>query len=626
MLDKIREGATGIAAKVILGLVILSFVFAGVGSYINSGVDNAIAEVNGEEISASTFEQAYQSERSRMEAQLGDAFSQLAANSEYLDSFRENVLNRLINDKLLEQKSQNLGIRVSDSELRETILTMNEFSVGGQFNNDRYQALLMQAGFTPVEFRTYLRNQLTRQQLSGAVLNSEFSLESEASQFLTMQNETRDARYLEVETDSFKEDISISEDEISDYYQANINQFDTEEKVSVQYVEIKVDDFIANATVEDEQIELYYEENQSTYRSEEQRRASHILVEFDDDEDAAKLKAEALYESLVNGGDFAELAKTSSDDTFSGENGGDLDWFGKGVMDPDFEEAAFALSNRGDLSDVVKSEFGFHVIKLTDIKEESIKPLEEVREDIIEVLKKDAAVEEYLDVQQNMSEVAFESLDSLDDVAAIADVEIKETALFTRLLPPPPFDNNVLLNQAFSETLIEEGVNSEVIEIDDEHFVFLRVLEHETERTKPMSEVKSEIENKLYDEKALVNALQWGESLIAELGADVDISEKLSEKALQWNDKTNVGRYSGDIAGKLNTELFKLSKVNEARAVELSSKKVGIIQLLAVNVPEQSDPAEVDSTQQRLSQSNGQNTFSVLLEAVNDEASIITTL
>lgn len=626
MLEKIREGSTGPVAKIILAIIALSFIFAGVGGYINSSPDTAVAEVNGEEIQLSTFEQAFQSERSRMEAQLGEAFAQLSSSPEYLSTFRESVLTRLVNDKLLEQKTQELGIRVSDTELRDTILNMNEFSVAGQFNNDRYQAILIQAGFTPEEFRAYMRNQLARQQFSSGLVNSEFALDSEATQFLSIQNETRNARYFEFETTSFVEAQTASEDEISEYYQANIDQFDTEEKVAVQYIEVKVEDFLSGIDVAEEAILAYYDENQTLYRTEEERRASHILIELGEDEEAAKAQAEGLLERLTNGEDFAELAKAESQDTFSGENGGDLDWFGRGVMDSSFEEAAFTLVNVGDLSEVVQSEFGFHIIKLTDLRAEAVQPIEEVRDEIIDSLKRDEAEVEFIDVQQRMAEVAFEVPDSLEEVAAIADVEIKTTSAFTRLLPPPPFDNATLLNQAFSEELIEEGVNSDAIELNSNHFVFMRIAEHEVERTKPMSEVSSDIEEQLVKEKGLNSALEWLEGLIIDLDAGTDISEQLTTKELEWTEVTEVGRYSGDLAGQLNTELFKIGSVDQARAVELGTAKVGLVQLVAINASDESVQAEVDSTKARMGQSAGQTSFSTFIDAVNKSAEITTSL
>ena len=622
MLEKIREGATGITAKIILGVIILSFIFAGVGGYINSSADTAAATVNGEEITTSSFEQAFQSERSRMESQLGDTFNQLAANPEYLKTFREGVLQRLINDKLMDQKVRELGLRISDSELRDTIVNMPEFSVAGQFNNDRYQALLLQAGFTPAEFRDYLRGQMARQQLSAALGQSDFALPTEATDFLNIQNQTRDARYFEVPASIFEAEVEISEQDINDYYQANIAQYDTDEKVDVAYVEVKVEDFIGEAVVDEADISLYYEENIGNYKTEEERRASHILIEFGDDEQASRQKAEAILARVNAGENFAELAQTESDDSFSGENGGDLDWFGRGVMDADFEDAAFALATVGDVSDVIRSEFGFHIIKLTDLKAESVQPLETVRADIEAQLKQEAALGDYLDVQQTMSQLAFEIPDSLEEVAAAGSTQVQELSGITRNSTTTPFDNSLLINRAFSDELIEDRVNSDIIELDDEHFVVFRVTAHESERTLPLTEVREQIVASLTAEKSQELALQWAETVVADIGNQNGTDAALQEKEISWTALQSLQRYTSDLNSSLSAELFKLGSVDAARAVAMNNGNVGVVQLLAINQPEAPSETELSAIQQNLSSNNGQMVFSALIEAMNNQAEI----
>lgn len=624
MLEKIREGATGITAKIILGIIILSFIFAGVGGYINSSTDSAAATVNGEEISASAFEKAYQSERGRMEAQLGDTFTQLAANSEYLKSFREGVLQRLINDKLMDQKVRELGIRVSDAELRETIVNMPEFAVGGEFNNDRYQAILLQAGYTPADFRDYLRGQMARQQLGSALGQSDFALNSEAEMLLKIQNETRDSRYFEVEAALFESQVEITEQDINDYYQANISQFDTEEKVDLAYVEVQVSDYLENVSIDEADVALFYEENLSNYKTEEERKASHILVEFGDDEQAAEERADAILARLNDGEDFAELAKTESDDSFSGENGGDLDWMTRGVMDAAFEEAVFALTAEGDITDVVRTDFGFHIIKLTGIKPESVEELETVRADIEAQLKQEAALEQYLAVQQTMSQLAFEMPDSLQEVAAAGNVEVKTLSSVTRSQAPAPFDDAILQSKVFSEELIEDKINSDIVELNDEHFVVFRVTGHESERTLPMAEVRDEIVAALTSQKAQELAMQWADSVIERLNAGEAADDLLAEKELSWSEEQAVERYSGTLNSSLISELFKLGELQAARAVELNNGNVGVVQLLAINQPEELDSAELQATQQRLSSNLGQSGFTALLEALNAKAEVTT--
>ncbi|MCC2605501.1 SurA N-terminal domain-containing protein [Planctobacterium marinum] len=624
MLEKIREGATGITAKIILGIIILSFIFAGVGGYINSSADSAAATVNGEEISASTFEKAYQSERGRMEAQLGDTFTQLTANSEYLKSFREGVLQRLINDKLMDQKVRELGIRISDAELRETIVSMPEFAVGGEFNNDRYQALLIQAGYTPADFRDYLRGQMARQQLGIALGQSDFALGSEAEMFLKIQNETRDTRFFEVDATLFESEVTVTDQDINDHYQANIAQYDTEEKVDLAYVEVQVSDFLAEAVVDDADVALYYEENLNNYKTEEERRASHILVEFGEDEQASEERANALLTRLNDGEDFAELAKAESDDSFSGENGGDLDWISRGDTDEAFETAVFELAAEGDITGVVRSEFGFHIIKLTGLKAESVEELENVRAEIEAQLKQEAALGQYLAVQQTMSQLAFEMPDSLEEVAAAGNVEVKRLTGVTRDQAPVPFDNALLQSKAFSDEMLEDRLNSDIIELNDEHFVVFRVTGHETERTLPLAEVRDDIVATLTAQKAQELAMQWADSVIESLSSEQDVDALLAEKSVSWSEEQAVERYSGSLNSSLSSELFKLGEIGAARAVELNNGNVGVVQLRAINQPEALDSAELQAIQQRLSSDYGQSGFTALMDALNANAEVKT--
>ncbi|MEC7690304.1 MAG: SurA N-terminal domain-containing protein, partial [Pseudomonadota bacterium] len=386
MLERIREGSQGPWAMIIIGLVVLSFVFAGVGSYLNSSGETVAATVNGEEIGLNELERAYQSQRSRMESQYGESVSALFADEGYMQQFRRGVLDSLIDEKLVEQKARELGLRVGDDQIRDTIRSMPEFQLGGQFNNDRYLALLRQNGYQPSDFRDFLRTQLTREQLTRALGVSDFALPGEARRVFDLQAQTRDARYVVVDAAPFADEVEISDADIQGYYDANITSFDTEEKVSVAYVKLSVDDLKGDVTVSDDDVSAWYEENKDQYRDEEQRRVSHILIETGDDEAAAKAKAEALLAEIKGGADFATVAEENSEDSFSAENGGDLDYITPGMMDDAFDSAVFSLKNVGDVTDVVKTEFGFHIIKLTDLKPETIKPFSDVAGEIRENL------------------------------------------------------------------------------------------------------------------------------------------------------------------------------------------------------------------------------------------------
>lgn len=626
MLEKIREGSQGITAMVILGLVILSFVFAGVGGYIGSSGDPAAAEVNGEEISQMTLDRAYQVERNRLESQFGDAFATLAADAEYLSNFRQGVLDRLIGELLIEQAATDLGLRVSEQELNKTIVEMREFQgISGQFDRDRFTQVIRQANFQVASFKEYLRSELTRQQVARAVFGSEFVLPSESKQAHMLQGQTRDIKYLTVPAAAFSEGLTLSPEEIESYYQANKADYDTNEQVSVEYVELKVADILPSITVTEQELEDYYQVSMESYRAAEERRASHILIEFGEDKDAAKATTDALLARVNSGEDFAEIAKSSSADTFSAENGGDLDWFGKNIMDPAFEEAAFALANIGDVSQVVESDFGFHIIKLTDIKAEQIQAFADVKSDIEASVKDEKARDEFFALQDRMANVAFEVPESLDEVAADLNVEIKTTPLFEQSAAPAPISAPILLNAAFNQELIVDRLNSEVLTVDDSHVVVLRVADYQPARTKSLEEMTDLITSRLKAEKTQQAAKLWADELLVALSAGEDISTKLQEQSIEWQEQLALARFGASLDRALAEEAFKLSLASDANkvVVEMASGDVGVVQLLKINQAEEADAQQISGIESRLSNGFGQIAYASLIESLKADADIV---
>ncbi|MGY0625223.1 MAG: SurA N-terminal domain-containing protein [Paraglaciecola chathamensis] len=624
MLERIREGTQGTWAMAILGLVILSFVFAGVGSYINSSADTAAAKVNDDTISQADLERAYQNERGRMESQYGEAFAALTADSAYLQQFRQGVLDRLIGDKLIEQAAVDLGLRVSDAQIKQAIVAMPEFQFDGKFDNERYLAVLRQAGFQPNDFRDYMRVDMTRRQLSNALLGSEFTLLEETTQAYKLQQQTRDARYLTVPADMFKGDVTVSQSDVENYYQANITQFDTQQQVSLAYVELSVDDLLAGIEVSEDEAEQYYEQNIQDFRTQEERRASHILIEFGDDQQKAEQQAEDILAKINNGEDFAELAETFSSDTFSAENGGDLDWFSMGMMDPAFEDAAFALQNVGDVSDVVESEFGFHIIKLTDVKPEETSPFADVKEDVIAKLKAERAEEEFYAKQLRMAEVAFETPDTLDEVAAIAEVDVKTTVMFSQDSAPQAVNYPNVVSQAFSDELINDQVNSDVIELEDNHVMFIRVADYEAQRTKSLDEVSVEINDILLAEQAQQAAKEWAETVLSDIQSQQDVSDKLQTKGIEWQEQNAVTRNASQVSPAVVTALFKLTNGEESngQVVELFNGDVALVQLLEVNEGADLPSTDAAALQNRLTTMRAQFTYSEFINALREQADV----
>lgn len=624
MLERIREGSQGPWAMIIIGLVVLSFVFAGVGSYLNSSGQTVAATVNGEEISLNELERAYQAQRGRMEAQYGESISAMFSDEAYLKQFRQGVLDNLINEALVEQKARELGLRISDNQIRETILNMQEFQLSGQFNNERYLSILRQNGFQPSDFREYLRVQLTREQLARSLGVSDFALPGEAKAVFALQAQTRNARYAVVKSAQFADDIVVSDTDIQGYYDANISDFDTEEKVAVSYVTLTVDDLTADVKVTPEDIAQWYEENKDQFITEEQRRVSHILIESGEDDAAAKTKAEALLSELRSGADFAELAEENSDDTFSAENGGDLDYIAPGMMDDAFERAAFALSSVGELSEVIQSEYGYHIIKLTDLQPEKVQSLAEVTDEIRENLVADKATERFYEIQSRMAEVAFEVPDTLDEVAAIAEQPVETTALFSRGNVPSEIDFPQVVSSVFSVELIEEGVNSDLIELDGETVIVVRVSEHEPQRTKALDEVKDDITVSLRAEKAQQAAQSWAEEQLALLNQGESIDDQLASRDVSWETAENVNRADAQLPRGIVDTLFTLAPSGDRskQVVTLLNGDVALVELTGVNAAEEANETAIDAIAERLAAMNSQMSYQAYVEGLREGADI----
>jgi len=624
MLERIREGSQGTWASVVLGLVILSFVFAGVGSYINSSINAAAATVNGQDISRDALEKAYQNERARMESQYGEAFAALASDAAYLQEFRKGVLDRLISEKLIDQAALELGLRVSDAQIKQAIVQMQEFQIDGKFDNDRYLVVLRSAGFFPNGFRDYMRIDMTRRQLSKSLIGTEFALTSEAEKAYELQAQTRDAKYLTINASTFSEQVSVTEEQVQAYYNANITRFDTEQKVSVAYVELSLADLLDGIEVSEQELLDEYEAYIGDYKTDEERRASHILIEFGDDEAAAKKQAEEILAKVNKGSDFAALAKEFSADTFSAEKGGDIDWFGKGMMDPEFEASAYSLAAIGDTSQVVKSDFGFHIIKLTDIKPEQVTPFEEVKAEITTKVKTNKAEENLYALQQRMAEVAFEIPDHLDEVAAIANKPIVTSELFSRSSPPAALSSAIALNAAFDANTIEQGVNSEVLELGDNKLMVLRVVNNEPERTKELAEVADEIKQQLQTEAAQNAAREWAQGILASVKAGEDIAAALQAQNVEWQEKQAVSRVDGSLGQNIVTELFKLSDnaQQNTSVVDMLTGDIALVQLVKINPVAPAEPAQLDSIKSRLASSKAQVLYSELLDSLKAKAEI----
>ncbi|WP_350654025.1 peptidylprolyl isomerase [Pseudoalteromonas sp. D48-MNA-CIBAN-0056] len=623
MLEKIREGSQGPVAKVILGAVILSFALAGIGSYLGQTTEQPVAEVNGIKISQTEFSRAFQNERSRLEQQFGEYFTQIAADPTYMAQIRQGVIDRLVQQELQSQLATELGLRVSDESIRQTILELPYFKIGDQFNNDRYLQVIRQMNFQPDSFREYLRDDMTRSQLVSAVAGTDFALQNELKSAIALQQQTRSIDYLVIDKQAMQADVDVTDQEVADYYELNAGQFLSPELISVNYIELDADD-IDVASVSEDDVKAYYEQSKAQYVEPEKRRVSHILIDNSEDDDAAKAKAESLLAQLNAGADFAQLAESSSDDIVSAEMGGDLEWIERDVMEPAFEDTAFALQNKGDYSDVVASEFGYHIIKLTDIQSQQVKPYDAVKADLRAELEQVEKVDAFYEKQTEMGALAFEISDRLDDAAEVAGVEVQSTPLLALSALPEPLNNPAVITALSSVELLEDKVNSEVIELGNEHVIVVRVNEHQPAATKALSEVSEQIKTRLVNEKASDLAKEKARTLFAQIKDGKSLNDVAAEQSLSVRQESQLTRESFAVSPAIVTQVFKMAHPRDGAVydvVNLNNGDAAIVALNSVTDAPVSDSIE-PQMKQNITMAQAQKNYTVFIESLKQQAEL----
>lgn len=613
MMDRLREGANSIVVKLILGLIILAFVFAGVGNYLVSGSNNNVAEVGSTPITRQDFESAYQNQRSRLQAQMGDYFGQLMAQPGYVDSLRQSVLQEMINDALMLQLADDLGLKISDQQVRQAIVDIPAFQNNGQFDKETYQSALRVNGYTPDSFAQVMRRSLLQEQLTQALQNSEFALPSEVKQQVGLLTQTRNIERVTIAADQFADQIQLSDQEIQDYYQAHQAQFSRPEQFKLSYIEFSAQGLQSSVSVTQQDIDTYYQEHLSDFTSEEQRRVRHILFRGDDAEQQAK----AALTKLQAGADFAELAKQESQDGGSADNGGELGWIEKGTMAPEFEQAAFALAKAGDLSGVVKTNFGYHIIQLEEIKAGDAQPLSQVQDQIKQDLVYEKVADQYYDLQNKIDQAAFESPDSLDSAAKIAGVNIEHTDFISQDDLPDVLKQPAVEQALNSDEVKLQGLNSAAIEVGSEHIVVVRVDDSREATVLPLEDVKPQVVSQLTAQKSLDKAQDLATQLVT--GLEKGDNSLLAEHQLAFGEQETIDRRS-----PLANDVFAMKKPQDGQPTFIQSEdqqgNVVVIKLDSIGTSQE----QVDESRyaDQLTQSLLQQDLTALITALRADTDI----
>ncbi|MFM1547637.1 MAG: SurA N-terminal domain-containing protein [Candidatus Pseudothioglobus sp.] len=527
MLGAIRNKSKGWVAYLIVGFITVPFALFGIQDYVSGSSNTSIASVDGEDIDLNLYYQELNSQQRNLQQQLGAQYSQ-----EIDNVLKQTLLDTMINEKLIENFANSLDMVTLDQEVRSVIQSNQAFQVDGAFSEERYNQILRLNSYTSTAYEIAQSKSLTRDQIKRNLSNSSFLSSVQTAQLNDLASQEREVSYIALTTDKYEDQISVSQSGISDYFNANKSNFLEGRKVKVDFVELSLDNIDEPENADQETLQNLYDENAELYTNPERRRAQHILVE---DETLAN----DLLNQIKEGADFAELAKTNSVDTSSNEQGGDLGLFERDLMGAEFDEAAFSM-NVGDVSDVVSTDYGyFHIIKLTEIQTETAQSFEEVREQLVALHIKNVKQKILFDLEEEFANLAYE--ESLDMLADQLDLEIQTSDFFSN--GTNQYDQ-AFVSAAFSEAVIEEGENSDVIELGQNKFVVLSLSSLQPERQKELNEVEAQIVAtlKTLGAKKLIDDLSLSIASALTSGDELTVNKLLTDNELEWNDEGWISR------------------------------------------------------------------------------------
>jgi len=627
MLQKIRDNSQGIGAKIFVWFIIVIFGAWGASTIVSSVINGTPAvSVNGTDIDELEVERSTQIRLQEMMQSLGPD-ADLSSIDE--DLAREAALNELIQQELLLQYAENTGMVISSRSIDRSIAQTADFQVDGVFNGERAQMLIASMGYTPNSYRAALASQGLINQVSYAYGLSGFVTTQEIENIAKLLNQTRDLRYILVSLDTQLNNIDITEEEIEEYYSANESQFVLEEQVSLEYLELDKDAIFDEVVVTEEQIVQRYEEEQLEYQTQIERRAAHILLEaFDDDGMAENLALAAELKSRIdNGESFEALVLEYSDDLGSAEDGGDVGYTtGDNFVEP-FEQALLTL-DVGEVSGPVQTEFGVHLIKLTERSESALESFEDSRERLERDLKSDEVDTLFLQRSEELGNLAFESFD-LSDPAQLMGLEIQTTGLFSRSGGVGIAANSDVINTAFSPQVLLDGLNSDLISVTPSRSVVIRVLEHNQPRLQAMEDVRGEIEIMLQFEKIQEQTLSLGETIKSNYQNDQNIDSLLETQNLSWNQLNGLERSDQVLPPQLVNYIFEMSVPEDDGTVidglMLNSGEYVVIELQAVKDGslEDFDETELNSLESFIAQQSANADFEALITGLQNRADII---
>ena len=628
MLQKMRDNAQGAFGKVVAGTIIVVLTLFGFGAFTNfTSNEQAAASVNGDDISRNELGREIERQRQRILNQMGEG-----ADPDLIDvaSLQGSVLEGLISRMLLSQAADGMRLTVADSEVDRHFRENPQFQIGGQYDPALVRRVLSSVGHTPASFRRDFKSSLRMAQLNGAVTTTTLVTDWEMRQLAALLSQTRDIAFLSFDPADFEAEIELDEQAVEDYYLANDADFMTTESIDVAYVSLTLAELLADESIEvsADAIQASYQESLEAFELIDERRASHILLEVNASRAEAETLelAESILVRVAQGEAFADLARELSEDPGSADQGGDLGFVSKGAFVPEFETAMWALEI-GKVSQPVRSEFGVHLIVVTEARTPDYPEFDAVRDDLQATLRAEQAATLYAERVRRMDELAFELTDGLDGLADEFGLTVATATGITRAEAEGVFSNPRIRKVAFSEDVLDQGFNSAVVDLGDRATV-VRLIERHRSELRPLAEVSDEISRVLVVREAQDRAADHANEAYQALLDGAASSQVAAEQQREWVVLSKSRRQNPSVDPVITREAFRLPRpVGTDRSVGSARSEAGVELVITVTSVAEGDygaltEAERAGLQTQLSRSAGERDFGSLFQDLRDAASI----
>lgn len=571
MLSSIKNKTKGWVAYLIVGLITVPFALFGVNEYFTGASNIVVASIDDDEISKEEFLAEFNPQKRRLQQKLAEKYD-----TDFDTVLKQSIVNQMIDKRLLNQLAEDMSHATSGSELNAIIQTNDLFQEQGRFSLEKYKNLLRLNGYTAAEYESVRSKELTQNQIKYNLLDSAFMLPSQLERLQNLNDQQREFAYIKLNADDYTAKVNVNEKSIEDYFNNQKESFFAPEQAKIEFVELSLAQVAKTIKVTEDELFNFYEDEQARFTTEEERQAQHILL-------ATEETANKVLGLLNQGGDFSKLAAQYSQDTGSKDTGGDLGLFGRGVMVGAFEESAFSMQE-GDLSGLVKSEFGYHIIKLNKIQAGIVKSFDSVKSELTQLYTESQAQKDLYNLREQLANLSYEA--NLEEVSSQMSLKINTSDFFDR--EDTKLDAKIVA-AAFSDVVLNKGENSEVLELDKNRFVVVHLKQKLPQRQKTFKEVKGEINTHLTRllAKTFVDNIATQIVTSSKVGDMKSVDQLMSKNSLKWETIGWVKRDTTKADTSIVNKVFALPKPKTDpvfSAQSLDKRNALVINLTGVKV------------------------------------------